>query len=341
MQETAALPHEEPTMNRMASLFSFGLILAGACLPAAAAEGDKPTAPAAGTLMVVDATGKEHTLKAWKFLQGTRRLGWLAPAGEKPEGEKGKEPEKGEKPEGEKGPEALQLRAATSLTYVEGVLTLIPLDRLYSVEFDNEAQTMTARVAVPGKDEPLTLTGTTRYKGINKVTLEAEVDKGPLGVAEVKFVGGVPMGIRAIRFPEPKKPAAPAGGVSAVVVAEDGKEKTEYPVTDLQALYRRRSGAEERSPVLHFKKTLKIDVKLIAKIAVARGGEGASWHVTTKKGEVDERLTPLKTVTLGDQPATLEGLIGQAPAGYLLFPTSALVEVRFDSADKPADPGSE
>jgi hypothetical protein len=327
-------------MNRMDSLFSLGLILAGACGTGVAAEEDKPRTPAAGTLVVVDSSGKEHTLKAWKFLQGTRRLGWLAPREEKPASEEGKEPEKGEKAEGEKGPEALQLRAATALTYVEGVLTLIPLDRLHSLEFDNEAQTVTARVAVPGKDEPLTLTGTTRYKGINKVTLEAEVDKGPLGVAEVKFVGGVPSGIRAIRFPVPKKPAAPAGGVSAVVVAEDDK-KTEYPVTDLQALYRRRSGAEERSPVLHFKKTLKIDVKLISKITIAREGEGASWHVTTKKGEVDERLTPLKTVKLGDQPATLEGLIGQVPAGYLLFPTSALAEIRFDGgADKPADPGS-
>src|SRR5687767_13811827 len=52
--------------------------------PAAPAD-EKPAAPPTGSLVIVDARGKEQTIKGWKFLQGTRRLSWLAPAPKEPD----------------------------------------------------------------------------------------------------------------------------------------------------------------------------------------------------------------------------------------------------------------
>src|ERR1700730_9751346 len=38
---------------------------------------DKAKPAPAGTLIVIDNAGKEHTLKEWKFVKGTGRLSWL------------------------------------------------------------------------------------------------------------------------------------------------------------------------------------------------------------------------------------------------------------------------
>src|SRR5262249_59558034 len=52
--------------------------------------------PAEGTLVVIDAAGKEQKLKAWKFVAGTRPLSWLGatPARDGDD----KEPDKNDKP---------------------------------------------------------------------------------------------------------------------------------------------------------------------------------------------------------------------------------------------------
>ena len=91
------------------------------------------------------------------------------------------------------------------------MLTLIPLDRIRSIEFDEDSDKATVRVAGAKPDADVVLTGSTRFGGVNKVTVEAEVDKGELGVAAVKFQGGIKGGIKAIRFPSPKAaPPSPA-----------------------------------------------------------------------------------------------------------------------------------
>jgi hypothetical protein len=296
----------------------------------AADEAPKPAVP--GTLVIIDAAGKEQKLKAWKFTAGTRRLGWLAPAEKAPAGEKDKAPPR--KPPA--GPEALELRAEMKIEYVEGVLTLVPLDRLRSLDYDNDKETVTARVATgPKADADEVLTGTTKYRRINKLVIEAEVDRGEQGVAEIKFLGGLPRGIRGVRFPPPKAPAAPAGR-PAVVVSADGETKTTHKVADLLPLYRLPDGGERLLPTLMFRKTLKLDVGKIAKVAVTGNENDPSWQVTTKGGG-DETLTLLQKIPYEGGQATLEGLVGRVPAGYKLFPVAAISEITFDATDaKPA-----
>jgi hypothetical protein len=281
--------------------------------------------PADGTLLVTDAAGKEQKLKAWKWATGTRRLTWLTAAKEEDAGKDG------DRPSAPAGPEALVFRDESSTTFIEGILTLVPLERLRSIEYDDK-DTVTAHVATSDKaDEDEVLTGTTKYRGINKIALEAEIDKGDLGVAEVKFLGGVPKGIRSVRFPAPKAPAAaPAGRTAQVTIAEKQKNPTQK-VIDLQPLYKFADGSERLVPTLMFKKTLKLDINKLQKLRAVEGkeGEGPEWAVTVKGGE-EETYTLLTKVMLDGKPAALAGLVGRVAAGYKLFPVHTIAEVELD-----------
>jgi hypothetical protein len=307
------------------------ILLAAGLGVLAAAEDQKPKPPEPGTLLVLDAAGKEQKLKTWKFTEGVRRLTWLVPAktAGKDAPDKGKKVPSEGKRETAAGPEALMLRAETEIEYAEGVLTLIPLDRLSAIDFDNDKDTMSVEIA--GHAEKLV--GTTKYKRINKLMIEAEVDKGDLGIAEIKYLGGYPRGIRGVRFPTPKAALPASTGRRGRVVSSDGKSRTTpHSVVDLMPLYRLADGGEKLLPTLMFKKTLKLDVAKIKKIVTAGAGEGA-WQVTLKDGG-DETLTLLETIPFEGKPARLLGLVGRVPAGYKLFPVSAIAEINFDAEDK-------
>src|SRR5258708_39242196 len=100
---------------------SFCLILA--VLPPLRADDPKPAGPT-----LVDGAGKEVALKNWAITAGTRKLTWLAK-------------------DGAAAPEALAFRDANSTLYVEGVITLIPLDRLESLTYDAAKMTVTDNAA--------------------------------------------------------------------------------------------------------------------------------------------------------------------------------------------------
>jgi hypothetical protein len=299
-------------------------ILALAC---AALAADPP--PAADGLTVVDANGKEQKLKSWKFVAGTRRLGWLAPAA--PAKDKDKDEKPADKPQpADAGPEAVEFRDEHSTTLRNGVLTLLLPQHLKSLDYDGEKQTVTANVFLSEKaDGDLTLTGTTKYAGVNKVTIEAEVDKGEAGVAEVKYQGGTAKGVRAIRFPAPKAAPDVKGRPAFVTIEDEGKSHTEQ-VGDLQPLYRLPDGGERLLPTLMFKKTLKLDVSKMTRLhAQGRGEDGIECRVTTKDGE-EQTYTLLKTATIDGKAATLEALVGAVRGGYKFYPAATFAELHLD-----------
>jgi hypothetical protein len=317
----------------------FIFVLMAITVAPAADEAPKPAEP--GTLVVIDSAGKEQKLKSWKFTAGVQHLSFLAPAEPMKEPEpKDKEKDKSKgapkaPPRGKpapRGPEAFVLREANSTTWANGVITLVPLDRIRSIEFDNEKETVGVHVATSDKPaDDVVLTGSTEFDGLNKLTIEAEVDKGDLGVAEVRFLGGVSKGIRGVRFPTPKVAAVPKESRPAAVTFADKKSKYVANVVDLQPLYKVADG-EALSPLLFFKKTIKVDVAKFKKI-VSQSKPGTvgdlSWEVVLKAGD-DETLTLLTEVMLDGKPAQLEGLIGRVPAGYRTFPLHLLQEVEFD-----------
>ncbi len=297
---------------------------------AAALAADPP--PVATGLVIVDASGKEQKLKSWKFVAGTRHLGWLAPAApprdkdEKP----GRPREKAQA--ADTGPEAIEFRDEHSTTLRHGVLTLLLPQHLKSLDYDNEKQTVTANIFVSEKaDGDLSQTGSTKYQGINKVTIEAEVDKGEAGVAEVKYQGGSAKGLRAIRFPTPKPLPETKGRPAFVTIEDEGKAHTD-PVNDLQPLYRLDDGSERLLPSLMFKKTLKLDVGKVAHFkAEGRDADGAGTEcrVTMKDGE-EQTYTLLKTATIDGKAATLEALVGTVRGGYKFYPAITFAEMHLD-----------
>jgi hypothetical protein len=301
---------------------------------ATSAEPAPPAPP--GTLVIIDAAGKEQKLKTWKFVAGTRALSWLAPAAPPKEG--GDQPREGDKAPPPAGPEALAFRDENSTTFVDGVLTLIPLERVRTIDYEEE--TVWVHVATGDKpDDQVLLKGETKFKGINKLTIEAEVDKGDLGVAEVKFLGGVPKGIRGVRFPAARAGAAAPKGRPATVTVADGDKRTTQEVADLQPLYRLADGGERLSAVLLFKKTLRLDVGKIRKLRAAEGkeAEGTEWGVTLKDAE-EETYTLLHKAVLDGKPATLEGFVGRVAAGFKLLPPHTVAEIEFDAGGTEPKP---
>jgi hypothetical protein len=294
---------------------------------AAALAADAPPA-ASSSLVIVDANGKEQKLKAWKFVAGTRPLGWLAPAA--PPKEKDEKP--GEKPQpANAGPEAIAFRDDHSTGLVDGVLTFLLPEHLKSLDYDAEKQTVTASIFLSEKaDGDLTLTGPTKYTGINKITIEAEVDKGDAGIAEVKYQGGAAKGgVRAIRFPA-AKPAPEVKGRPAFVAIADKEDKHDEMVADLQPLYKMADGGERLMSTLMFKKTLKLDVSKIARLrAEGRDADGTECRVTTTDGE-EQTYTLLTAATFDGKAATLEGLVGKVRGGYKFFPAATLASMHFE-----------
>jgi hypothetical protein len=301
-----------------------------------AAEGQEPPA-GGGVLVIVDGTGKEHKIKAWKFSAGTRHLSWLAPAAAEDPKEKLPAKPAPSKARPPAGPEALEFREEHSTTFKEGVLTLVPLSQIKAIEYDEVKKSVLVKY-LNGDGKEDTLSGTTKYIGINRFTLEAEVDKGDMGIAEVKFLGGAAKGgIRSAVFPESRtRPPAlvdKPGRSAAITIAE--KPKLTHKVADLKALYRMADGSERILATIMFKKTLKVNLDQVEKIHVvdnAKGDDG-DWVVTFKGGE-EQGLTLLKTAPLDDRPALLLGFIARVSAGWRLYPPHTITDIVFEEEKK-------
>ncbi|MCE9534499.1 MAG: hypothetical protein K8T89_25765 [Planctomycetes bacterium] len=255
--------------------------------------------------VVTDPNGKEVSLRKWKIVFGTRKIGWL--------------PEK---------IDVFEVREFGSTTFKEGVLTLVPMASIQSIRYEYDKET--AHIEVAGLDKPLQ--GTTKYKDINMITIEAEVDQGTSGVADLRYRGGlIKGGFKEVKFPKAVALAAPAKGeLFSFLVAPEGKGKsaTVMTATNVQALYRLADGTEKPLSWLMFKKTLKVEMADIQKLHV---GE---YNVKEKTAECDVQkkdgtqitVTLLSSVMVDGKPATLIGLMGQVPAGWKLFPIHTFTE---------------
>jgi len=272
--------------------------------------------------VIIDSTGKEITLRKWKIVGGTRKAGWL-PGGKT---------------------EFFELREFGSTTFEEGVLTLVPLARIESIKYDYEQET--ASVHLAGLEKPLQ--GTTKFKKINSITIEAEVDQGKSGVVDLRYRGGViKVGFKEVKFPDAKLSEAPPpkGELFSFLVAPEGKGKTATVVTALnvQGLYRFGDGTEKLFPWLMFKKTLKVEIGNIQSMTVGDFSvkeKTAECEVTLKDG-MQLSVTLLSHVNVDGKPATLVGLLGEVPVGWKLFPIHAFQqfqpgELKIEEPKEPA-----
>lgn len=252
---------------------------------------------------IVDAGGKEIVLQQWKFASGTRPLSWL---------------------DGNP-PQALVFRETNSTLFKEGVLTLIPLDRLESLTYDTEKQLVRAKVA--GVEQPLE--GQTRFAGINQIVIEADVDKGEAGIVELKYRGGPGKGgIKSVKFPGAKAAAELKGERHFAVIADGKKKEAPQAVYNLQALYRLDKDTEKTLPWVMFKKTYKVNLGDVTRMTVQESADQQDFEcdVTLKDGS-QQTLTLLSSVPVDGKTATLEGLLAEVPAGYRLFPLHTIGEI--------------
>ena len=296
----------------------------------------KPAEP--GTLVLIDSAGKEQKLKTWKFAEGVRHLSWLAAPEKEPKKDDAKDDKKA-KNKGE-GPEAIEIREDNSTNWKIGVLTLVPLIRVKSIAYDIDKKTVTVHVAAEDKGEE-SISGTTEYPDSNRLAIEAEVDKGDMGVLEEKYIGGSPKGIRGIRFPLAKVDPAAKGGRPAVVTVADKRSKHTFKVEDVQALYRTESG-EKIMGVLMFKKSFKVDMSKISKITCEMVGATSDWVWQVTLPDEEKTLTLLNKPMIDGKTLELEGLLARVKVGYKLIPLHTIQEIDFDPArveaeDKPKD----
>lgn len=313
-----------------------GALLSWLCLAAPADDKKDDKKADADGLIIVDSKGKENKIKSYEILKGTRRLGWLAPpAPEKKPEDKDGDPAAPKKPPlrtapALQGPEALVFQEQKPVHWAKDVQTFILLDRVRSLDYDADKDEVTVKVATGAKSEDdLSLTGTTKFDSFNRLVIEAEVDKGELGIAAIKFSGGTKEGsIKAVRFPTPKAATAPTGRAASVTVKRPRNAKDTEKVTDLMALYRSQDG-EKASPVLLFRKTIKLDVAKLKKLKPNK--EDDEWTLTLKD-DSEETLTLLTSGELDGKQVQLEGFLGKVPAGWKLFPVLTVLEIQFDEA---------
>jgi hypothetical protein len=284
--------------------------------------GPVPAGDKGNVLIVVDANGKEHQVKDWKFTKGTRHLSWLAP--DAPE-DKGKG--KNQLPA---GPEALEFVEGKGAPLKKGVLTYVPLASIRSITFDagKDKETVTVRVVRSDKEaDDEVLVGPTGYVGINQLTISAVADLGDLGQAAVEFHGGVDRGLRSVRFPAPK-PIEPVPEGRQAVIKAASKGRPTLEVVGLQPLYARAGGHFVTLPTLYFKDTVKVDMGKIAALTQV-GSAGTNFDVTLTSGQQH----PLVLIERPKGPdgkgdLQLQGLVGRFGGGWRLFPMAAVGEVQ-------------
>ena len=307
-----------------ATLFLFLFVMASNSQSIADDKGKKDPEKKNGKeshLIVLPPAGADKVkLADWKFTHGTRHFS-LSVAPAKP---KTKTPA---------GPEYLEFREEKSTTFKNGILTLVPLTSIRTIEYDREKKTVSA-IAIKDSGEDVTLLGSTKFAG-NKITLEADAILDGLGSATVKFYGGIDKGLRSIAFPAPK-PADKVQGPEAVVTADD-KEKTKHTAADVRPLFLV-DGQYQVMPYVMFKKTVKIDWDKVASLRFAPPDDkkklSNEYEVTLKDG-AKHTLTILTTVELEKKKTmTFVGLIGRVPVGYKLFHLDAIFEYRAAEAEK-------
>lgn len=292
-----------------ASMFVLCLVYAS-CGAQTVGEKDKGSKKE-GNLLVVGADGKEVKLTDWRFTSGTRRFALATD---------GKPAAKGD------GPEYLEFRELKSTTYKNGIFTLVPLTNIKKINYDREKKTVSLTALADGNEE-VTLTGSTAFTSSNRLGIEAETQLGDLGAATVKFSGGGDKGVQSITYSSPR-PADKVQGTVATIIADD-KEKSKHPANDVQALYVTDGGGYCVMPIVHFKKTVKINLDKIASMRFVQADKKSpnDYEVTLKSGE-KHTLSLLTTIEADKQRLTFVGLIGRVPVGYKLFSLDAIYEYR-------------
>lgn len=285
----------------MRGLWGGTILLAAAVLGLFSARAEEP---AAGEAVVIDTSGQEHRLKGVKFTSGTKHLAWRADPN-------------GNTDDPRRGPLALEFRELNSTTFVKGVVTLVPVSSVESVQYDSDKKVAT--ITVKGLAQPLT--GTLEYRGVNSPGLSGLSDGKTLS-----FMGRVAgkTTMKSVTFGGAQPVRHSKGGAAwRIQIIQPKANNPTLTARNLKALYRF-PGGEER---------------LLDRLAT-RKGEAVIFNETLKHFEMiandlntnyavaeiepttgSERLIAIPLTLEQDKRAgTLIGILGEVDAGWKLFP---------------------
>jgi hypothetical protein len=259
--------------------------------------------PVAGGAIVVDADGREHTLTQVKFGAGTKRLAWLADPN-------------GTTDDAKKGPLALEFREPNSTTLLKGVVTLVPVASIESVEFDQAKQEVT--LSVKGLQQRLV--GILFDRRVNGLGVSGQEDGkaatyrgGAIGKSSVKS-----MSFGGAQSP-PKLKRQTTWNVQIV------QPKANNPtvvVRNLKVLIGRSAGAEKLVDGLPVRKgePINFDTKLKRLEILAHDQVTDVVAAEVEAGGPERTIIIPHILEQDGKPGTVVGLLGEVDAGWKLFP---------------------
>lgn len=257
-------------------------------------------------LLITDGSGKEHRLSSWKFVEGSKEIDWVRD-------------------------NDLPLQ---TLRFVEGkgsllknhVTTFVPIKSVQSLNFDEKKNTVKLTILGHDKKE-LILEGPLGYVGVNVFAVETTTEVDDLGKAKFKFQGGVPRGIRSIRFPNPMPLEFKAKDPLALIRTLD-RQGNLHNVSNPQALYMKQNRSEVLRQGLHFEETIKIALNKLAKmIQVGNGGRQLVYDVTLPSGWQKPLVLRTTHTLTKKQTEFFVGLVGECETGYKLFPMPSITAI--------------
>lgn len=247
--------------------------------------------PAPTEVLVKGANGVEEKLKPTKFLTGFRKLGF--------------------------GPKeyAFIFRDDNSTNYARGVETWLLLSQINSIQYDAGKQQIQVRLHHSNE----LLTGTTRYKGLNALSLE-------VGSKRYSSTGGKDQLIQAIRFPVTvSELLKPTDASWQVRIDQPKAMNPQRRIHNLKVLVQ--SGSTEAlisELACHKGPPLRLNPEEIQRIdfLAIDVSRGVALEVKLKTGT--ERTV---VVPVNENKSNLLGLLGEVSGGYEFFPWHTIRQV--------------
>ncbi len=272
---------------------------------AAALAADAPT-----DAVVTEADGKEVKVTGLKFGPGTRRLSWLAdPAGTTDDTRS--------------GPLALEVREPHSTTFKQGIVTLVPLASVESIQYDTDKKR--ARISIKTLNTPLA--ATLEYTDLNNLAFSAIA-----GGKQTIFRGGPKKGsVKAFAFAGATPlPSRKRVGVWQVQIDQKAAMNPTLKVGELKFLYRFPGGKEVLSDfaTTHKHETLRFDGALKSYTTLAVDPSARVIVAEVASGDKERIVVIPPTMEKDGKTATLVGLVGEVEAGWKLFPLHTIKSLK-------------
>lgn len=268
--------------------------------------------PAAGEAVVTDVDGKEYKVAGVKFTTGTKRLAWMADP-------------KGATEDARKGTTVLELREPISTTFVQGIVTYVPVASLETARYDYEKQEVSLKLK--GVTEPLI--GVLGYqRPINLLGFGGTSDGKPAA-----FTGGAvgKTAVKTVTFGGTQPLSTHKGGKHwNIQIVQPKADNPTLIARNLKVLYSFPGGIEQLHDGIPVRKGAPIPfddaLKRFEQLAKDINTNIATAEVEVGTGPERVIAIPL-TVEQDKKVGILVGIVGEVNVGWKLFPLHTIKSI--------------